>query len=58
MAAPDSDRESRPDTERREVDEREERDEREDARDEDRELLLLPRLPRLFAPPPAIPVAA
>lgn len=57
VAAPDSDRESRPDTERREVDEREERDEREDARDEDRELLLLPRLPRLFAPPPAIPVA-
>lgn len=53
MTLPDSERESRPDTERREVDEREERDDREDARDEDREPLLLPRL---FAPPTAIPV--
>lgn len=47
---PDSERESRPETERREVDERDE--DREDARELDRcELLLLPRLP-----PPAIPV--
>ncbi|GAA2418309.1 hypothetical protein GCM10010433_16920 [Streptomyces pulveraceus] len=49
VAAPDSERESRPDTERREVDERDERDER----DEDPEPV---PLPRLFAPPPAIPV--
>jgi hypothetical protein len=59
VAVPDSERESRPDTERREVDEREEREER-DEREDARELLLLPRLPRLprlFAPPPAIPVA-
>lgn len=53
VAVPDNERESRPDTERREVDEREDRDEREDARDEDCEPLLLPRL---LAPPPAIPV--
>ena len=47
--APDNERESRPDTERREVDERDE--DREDARELDRwELLLLP------LPPPAIPV--
>jgi hypothetical protein len=49
VAEPDCERESRPDTERREVDEREERDERED-REEDREPLLLP------APATAIPV--
>lgn len=53
---PDSARESRPDTERRDVDERDE--DREDALDEPWELLraealLLPRLP---LPPPAIPV--
>lgn len=61
VVPPDSERESRPETERREVDERDE--EREEARDEARELLLLPRLPalpplpRLLAPPPpAIPV--
>jgi hypothetical protein len=58
VAPPDSERESRPETERREVDERDE--EREEARDDARELLLLPRLPalpRLLAPPPpAIPV--
>ncbi|WP_445067207.1 hypothetical protein [Streptomyces sp. SAS_281] len=49
----DNDRESRPDTERREVDERDE--EREDARDEDCELLRADELldPR---PPPATPV--
>jgi hypothetical protein len=52
VAPTDSERESRPETERREVDERDE--EREDARDEARELLLLPLPP---APPPtAIPV--
>lgn len=51
----DSERESRPETERREVDERDE--DREDAWDEARELLLLSRLPPLLAPPtPAIPV--
>ncbi|WP_443065019.1 MULTISPECIES: hypothetical protein [Streptomyces] len=56
VALPDSARESRPDTDRRDVDEREE--DREDALDEACELLraeelLLPLLPR---PPPAIPV--
>lgn len=56
VALPDSARESRPETERREVDEREE--DREEALDEACELLraeelLLPRLPR---PPAAIPV--
>ncbi|MGW1551640.1 hypothetical protein [Streptomyces sp. NPDC002346] len=47
MEVPDRDRESRPETERREVDERDE--ERDDARDDARELLraelLLPPLP-------------
>ncbi|WP_455432263.1 hypothetical protein [Streptomyces pratensis] len=53
MGLPDRDRESLPDTERREVDERDE--EREDAREPLRcEVLLLPRPPA--APPPAIPV--
>ncbi|OKK08676.1 hypothetical protein AMK26_01695 [Streptomyces sp. CB03234] len=47
---PDTERDSRPDTERRDVDDREERDDRDD-REEDRELLPDPPLP-----PPAIPV--
>ncbi|WP_446750434.1 hypothetical protein [Streptomyces sp. AC1-42T] len=56
VAAPDSDRESRPDTERRDVEDRDE--EREDARDEDCEPLRADELfdPRLPRPPTATPV--
>ncbi|MGW3164650.1 hypothetical protein ACWC9Q_17605 [Streptomyces sp. NPDC001142] len=63
MAAPDSERESRPETDRRDVDERDE--DREEERDEERDAARepsLPRLPRLpelpgpCAPPPASPV--
>lgn len=59
VALPESARERRPDTERRDVDEREE--DREDALDEACELLraeelLLPLLPLLPRPPAAIPV--
>ncbi|WP_442819524.1 hypothetical protein [Streptomyces sp. NBC_01230] len=56
VALPDRERDSRPDTERREVDERaEEREEaRDDAREPLRAELLLPPLP--LAPPAAIPV--
>ncbi|GAA1354678.1 hypothetical protein [Streptomyces beijiangensis] len=52
---PDRARDSRPETDRLDVEERD--DDRDEARDEARELELLPRLPLLLRPPPAIPVA-
>ncbi|MDQ0403821.1 hypothetical protein J2S50_002370 [Streptomyces sp. DSM 40167] len=61
MDRPDTARESRPDTERRDFDERDERDERDDC-DDVRELRALEREPALPAepreprPPPVTPV--